>query len=242
MRKRRAVWAGGIGALVALFVLTVWIWRQPVTVVAPLGTTLTTTLPDGSRAELNSGARLSFHRTFTEHARSVHLTGEAFFAVQPDARPFLVETFNARVQVLGTRFNVRAWPEDAQHETLVAVEHGRVQVQPLQDSTTVVLSPGQRSTVRTTSTTFITPPSPTANPAPWRTGSFVFYDASFDRIFAEIERRFDVSITASETLRSRTWGFVMHDASSADSLLNNLCLAAGLRYRPTANGYEVYTP
>ena len=96
-------------SIVLLIAVGAGFWLQPTTLTAPTGERLAATLPDGSTVELNSGARLSYARAFGGKARTVRLTGEAFFDVAHDAqKPFMVKTFNADVTVLGTRFNVRA--------------------------------------------------------------------------------------------------------------------------------------
>src|SRR5690606_693130 len=100
------------------------LWLRPTVHRAPLGERLAVVLPDGSRVELNSGSRLAYRRTFGWRARRVDLHGEAFFDVVPADVPFTVRTFNSAVTVLGTRFNVRAWPDDEQAETAVVLEEG----------------------------------------------------------------------------------------------------------------------
>ena len=54
----------------------------------------------------------------------VRLTGEAYFDVVEEDAPFVVETFNAEVRVLGTRFNVRAWPEGMARHTFTGSDVG----------------------------------------------------------------------------------------------------------------------
>jgi len=78
-------------------------------------------LPDGSQVWLNAGSRLNYPRNFSNDAREVTLEGEAFFMVRADAkRPFFVHTSAIHVKVLGTSFNVRAYPgEDSAVASLV---------------------------------------------------------------------------------------------------------------------------
>jgi len=82
-------------------------------------------LPDGSTVLLNAGSELSY--TFGEHGREVTLQGEAFFDVVHDPRnPFIVHSGKVNTRVLGTSFNVRAYP--GQHNVKVTVSRGEVQV------------------------------------------------------------------------------------------------------------------
>jgi ferric-dicitrate binding protein FerR (iron transport regulator) len=68
------------------------------------------TLSDGTRIRLDAGSTLRYPESFRGDGRSVFLSGEGYFEVAPDAdRPFRVHLDRAVVEVLGTRFNIRAW-------------------------------------------------------------------------------------------------------------------------------------
>src|SRR5690554_49281 len=84
-------------------------------------------LPDGSFVTLNSNSTLHFPEKFEGNIREVFITGEAFFDVTPDAaKPFIIHAGNAQVKVLGTSFNVHAYPDAETVE--VTVESGTVQL------------------------------------------------------------------------------------------------------------------
>ncbi len=85
------------------------------------------TLPDGSRVWINQDSKIAFDPAF--RTREVHLEGEAFFEVVRDEhRPFVVLSGGAQTTVLGTKFNVRAYPQEEKVE--VTVESGKVAVDP----------------------------------------------------------------------------------------------------------------
>ncbi|GGI25836.1 FecR family protein [Pedobacter mendelii] len=87
-------------------------------IVAPMGAMSKIQLSDGTRVFLNSGSKITYKKSFGANKREVFLTGEAFFEVTKDARhPFLVTTPFVRIKVLGTTFNVRAYPNDKITET-----------------------------------------------------------------------------------------------------------------------------
>ncbi len=82
-------------------------------------------LPDGSSLSLNTHSVVSFAGGLSGEKREVHLEGEAFFEVEKEAeRPFIVRSNELKVKVIGTRFNVNAYPE--QDTIKVSVEEGRV--------------------------------------------------------------------------------------------------------------------
>lgn len=75
-------------------------------------------LPDSTKVILNSNSTLEVAQDFGDHNRTVTLSGEAFFNVTHDKqKPFIVKTASYKVKVLGTIFNVKAYPEDATSET-----------------------------------------------------------------------------------------------------------------------------
>jgi ferric-dicitrate binding protein FerR (iron transport regulator) len=78
------------------------------------------TLPDGSVVALNSNSKLVFPKQFKGDTREVTLYGEAFFDVKPNAeKPFIISAGNAQVKVVGTSFNVSAYPETETVEVVV---------------------------------------------------------------------------------------------------------------------------
>jgi len=85
------------------------------------------TLPDGSTVKMNANTKIEYPLSFSAKIRKVKLSGEAFFEVTRDTlHPFIIETENASVEVLGTSFNVSAYPNAAVVE--VNVKTGRVKL------------------------------------------------------------------------------------------------------------------
>lgn len=84
------------------------------TLSVPRGGVYQLTLADGTKVWLNSASRLIYPVVFSGNTREVTLVGEAYFDVQRDEmKPFIVKTSLGRVKVLGTRFNVKVYPEEA---------------------------------------------------------------------------------------------------------------------------------
>lgn len=91
----------------------------------PRGATAKVLLADGTAVWLNAESRLWFPNKFSEGARHVYLQGEAYFEVSPNPRqPFVLHVEQEQVRVLGTAFNVKAYPEESTVQT--AVVKGRV--------------------------------------------------------------------------------------------------------------------
>ncbi|MBY0478621.1 MAG: DUF4974 domain-containing protein [Chitinophagaceae bacterium] len=84
-------------------------------------------LPDGSTVWLNADSKLNYSKINATGVREVYLTGEAFFdVVRNPERPFIIHTESIDIKVLGTTFNVKAYPDDKTIET--SLIHGSVEV------------------------------------------------------------------------------------------------------------------
>jgi ferric-dicitrate binding protein FerR (iron transport regulator) len=87
-----------------------------------------TTLADGSKILLHKGSKLTWTNSFNKSTREVYLSGEAYFDIQHDAaRPFIIHTGKVKTTVLGTAFNIKAYP--GQENIIVSVTRGRVKVE-----------------------------------------------------------------------------------------------------------------
>jgi ferric-dicitrate binding protein FerR (iron transport regulator) len=97
-------------------------------IIAPLGAKSIVTLPEGTKIWLNAGSKLVYNAGFNVKDRVVTLIGEAYFQVKTDkTKPFIVKTSDVIVRALGTRFNVKAYPDE---KTITAtLEEGKIDVQ-----------------------------------------------------------------------------------------------------------------
>ncbi len=97
-------------------------WQE---IQSPAGMRSHIVLPDGTHLWLNAGSSMRYSIPFTHEKRIVELSGEAFLDVaENENSPFIVKAENAEVEVLGTQFNVNAWPET--NNVDVVVKEGRV--------------------------------------------------------------------------------------------------------------------
>lgn len=231
--------ATGLAAAAAVLVaLGVVSWLLPRTTGAPEGQTAMLTLQDGTTIELSGGSTASYLPFWGRSERRVELQGEAFFNVEPGAKPFVVETFNADVTVLGTAFNVRAWGSDPDRQTEVTVASGRVAVEPTSASG-VVLEAGQGTVVAANSAS--APRNVSLDRAlAWRNGGVTYMDRPLRSVFRSIERRFNVRIeVADPAINDRLLTYLNPRPTSAEAVLSDICQTLDLRFRRTANGYLV---
>lgn len=92
--------------------------RQVSEITTRPGSTSKVELPDGSMVWLNAGSKLTYNKDFGKELREVTLSGEGYFDVtKMKDKPFIIHTSNINIKVLGTAFNVKAYPEDKLSET-----------------------------------------------------------------------------------------------------------------------------
>ncbi|MEG1007891.1 MAG: FecR domain-containing protein [Bacteroides sp.] len=111
-------------------------------IIVPKGERIQLLFQDGTRVYMNSDSRLKYPRQFGLGTREVYLTGEAYFVVSKlKNRPFIVNLGGSSVHVLGTSFNVQAYPE-SQHIT-VCLDDGKVDLT-LSSQQKYTLEPGEK--------------------------------------------------------------------------------------------------
>ena len=165
----------------------------------PKGQKLTIFLSDGSKVKLNADSEISYLKPFDENSRVVELVGEAFFEVTPDKnRPFIVRSGKLETKVLGTSFNVKAYPTD--NVISVAVKTGKVSVETKNvslnntKSNSIVLLPSEMATYSDkTKKTTISEYDP-KEVLGWNEGTLYFNNASMQEFVDKLERWYGIDI------------------------------------------------
>ncbi|MDQ7041532.1 MAG: FecR domain-containing protein [Rhodothermus sp.] len=208
------------------------------TLTVPPGTIQTITL-DGTTITLRAGSQLRYAPVLPgRRLWRVRLIGEALFEVVP-GHSLRVETAQAHVEVLGTRFNVRAWPEA--HETRVTLLEGRVQIRPrgISRQLLVLERPGQ--SVRINREGVATPErSVPEQVLAWRQGGFVVIDEPVGVVLRELERTFALRIEVAGPLPlDRRVTVLYQQPTSPEAILQDLCLTLPCYYRRISRGFVV---
>ena len=163
----------------------------------PYGRSFKVILSDGTKVHLNSGSKLKYPLQFIQgKERTVFLEGEGYFEVTKNkSQPFIVNANNMFVEVLGTTFNVMAYPEDS-FITTILVE-GSVAIGnnvSLNDTKTLLKPNQQASWVKEDGKVNIKSVKPTIYTA-WTEGRTVFEHMKFKNILKKLERKYNVKIT-----------------------------------------------
>lgn len=161
----------------------------------PFGTFLEKDLPDGSSVCLNSGSVIRFSEEFKGRERRVVLNGEASFEVEKNrSKPFVIETPHLLVKVLGTRLNVKAYPEE--EKSIITLSSGSARVE-ASGGRDFLLEPGRRLVYNNQSGEVSLESVNAEEDFGWQ-GQLVFEDVRLEEIFRAIERQHNVVITLGE--------------------------------------------
>jgi len=205
---------------------------QSVTLSTPLAGQYQVTLSEGSKVWLNAGSSLTYPVRFSGKERRVELAGEAYFEIAKDSgKPFFIVSNGQEVQVLGTRFNIEAYPEEPGIKTTLvdgSVKISLAQPQASPSDHSVVLKPGQQSTVRKGGITVddVDPESAIA----WKNGLFVFND-NLHHTLAQIGRWYDVEIEYQDVIDE--------NLTLIGKVSRNMKLSSLLHYMEEAAGNNV---
>jgi len=146
-------------------------------------------LPDQSKVLLNEGSTLEYKNGFSGKERVVHLSGEAFFTVRKDTRPFVVYTGTVRTVVLGTSFNIRAYPSDK--DVTVTVTTGKVKV--VHGLKTVgIVSPNEQVKIRSIDNAVEKLQGNVEGATDWKKQDLLFDDLPMREVGRLLEQRFRV--------------------------------------------------
>ncbi|MGB9772818.1 MAG: FecR family protein [Bacteroidota bacterium] len=197
---------------------------------------------DGTKVVLDAASVIRFPEKFSQGVREVHLRGEAFFdVVSIEGVPFVVHARGAVIKVLGTEFNVKAYPEDKQIE--VVVVRGKVSVKSEigTNRREVVLTRGLKVHVYEDGELATAPVADLDKHLAWLNGGMVFENTEFRYVLNEIERRCNLVCRVSDsTLLSRHLTATLKDEPVSD-LLKIVALAMDLKYTRTGKSV-VFSP
>lgn len=169
-------------------------------------------LPDGTKIWLNAASYIRFPDRFTSTKREVEAGGEVYFEVATQKNPFIVHTAQQAVEVLGTRFNINAYNDEAGSRTTLL--DGKVKVS---GSRTVILKPGQQAAEDkgVTNVSEVNTEAVTA----WRNGLFQFSEEPLESIMRQVARWYNVDIEYEENMGSQRFSGTVSRYSNVAEVL-----------------------
>jgi ferric-dicitrate binding protein FerR (iron transport regulator) len=194
------------------------------------------TLSDGTKVWLNNNSFLLAVEPFRGEERKVKLMGEAYFEVEPDAgKPFIVETRNLQTTVLGTKFNIVAYPETEEQE--IELYHGKVKLAPQESAEKELhLNPGEKARFSENQNEINVSAIEAAKPAAWRNGLLSFSNEELYNIANTLERKFETPIFIGDQQTGNLRFTAEFEDEPLEKILRLLKEAKAFNYEITGDG------
>ncbi len=198
------------------------------------GQKTTITLPDQTIVILNANSSLSYRNNWNkEKRRTVTLSGEAYFKVTHDReKPFVVNTTDISIRVMGTTFNVKSYDEDESVETTLV--EGKVLIEKQRDSSAspevIELFPDQKATFSKNSNQIVLNEVKTETEAAWVKGSLIFDDEPFSEIVKDLERWYGAKILVKENASLRCRFNARIENESLEEVLKLFSSSGSMKY------------
>ncbi len=229
-------WTSRIAAIlfVPFFIISIYLFMNQhikqeqatrLQIIAPESSRVSFELPDGTKGILNGGSVLDYSSAFAEN-RHVKLSGEAYFDVAHDMKHlFTIDANNDKIQVVGTRFTLAAWPDD--HQTELVLEEGKVMFHT--GRKTYAVLPGQRIVEKNGNPELSE--VETWKYTGWKDGRLIFRNDSMEELARRISHWYNVDIEFDKSsLKNYTFRGVFED-DPLEEVLRLLKITSPIDYK-----------
>jgi len=199
---------------------------------APYGSKTSLKLADGSLVWLNAGTTLKYDQQFGSRNRDIELSGEAYFEVAKNKDlPFTVNAKEMSVMALGTKFNVKAYPEETAVETILLEGSVKLQNSETGKRSEILLNPGQKAILNSGSNKFEVLATSDTYEVSWITNKWVIKNTKLGEFAKLLERRYNIDFTFSdERIKEYEFGGTIKD-ETIEQVLTAISYSAPLKYK-----------
>lgn len=190
-------------------------------------------LPDGTWVWLNSASYLKYPVSFEGEYRKVELLGEAYFSVQKDnGRKFLVDVGKGiELEVLGTEFNVDAYPDDKFVVATLVTGRDKFHCQQKGREVTYSMQPGQKVIYNLLDEKLLCTTTFVESDIAWKSGRIIYRDTPLEDALRTLSKRFDVEFRIVNPLLKKYCFTGTFINQRLDKILEHFKIASGVRYR-----------
>jgi len=187
-------------------------------------------LPDSSEIWLNAGTTIRYPKEFKGNQRTVYLEGEGYFSVkQNKEKPFIVETKQLSVIVLGTKFNVKAYRDD--EKVTAALTSGKVEII-ADNKVSRILKSNEQLTYNTNSSRINIDEISPEEAVSWMNGQLIFTNLSLNEIIRILHRHFNIPILDNTSIpASKLYTVRFLKGENLDEILDILEDVVGFTYQ-----------
>lgn len=185
-------------------------------------------LPDGTKVWLNAASSLKFPTAFNGKNRVVEVSGEAYFEVKSNKqKPFKVISSDQIIEVLGTHFNINAYPDELLVKT--SLIEGLVKV--TTSSKTAVINPGQQTIYDTKNQAIKIQFANIEDVMAWKNGYFQFNSEDIGGIMRKIARWYDVEIVYHKNFVNQRFAGTISRFEEVSKVLRMLELTGSIHFK-----------
>lgn len=211
------------------------------TIEVPYGDRSQITLYDGTKVWLNSGTKFRYPVTFNSQTRDVFVEGEAYFNVAKDANhPFVVSAGSLKIKVLGTSFNVCAYPND--NEFSATLDEGSINAVNTTNGNGVKLNPGEQLILSRKTNGMKLHQVNTELYTSWKENLLKFENAPFEDLIKKMERWYDVKIIVDPTINTKERYTMTIKTESLREMLQVVSKTTAMKYEIKANIVSIKKP
>jgi ferric-dicitrate binding protein FerR (iron transport regulator) len=198
---------------------------------APYGSKTSLKMADGTLVWLNVGTVLKYGQNFGIKDRKVELSGEAYFEVAKNKKlPFCVNAKGISVTALGTKFNVKAYPEEKTVETILLEGSVKLNQSQSSEKSKIVLQPNQKAIFNLNENSFTTTAIDDVSDVSWTTNKWVIKNIRLGEFTKLLERRYNIDFTFSdERIKEYVFGGTIKD-ETIEQLLTAISYSAPVKY------------
>ena len=248
-RSTQKLWFSRISvaaAILAAFIISVFLFKPGTTTQEntvsqynKMKTPRLISLPDGSTVILSTGTKLYYSSTFPEsNTREVYLEGQAYFDIKHNAlKPFIIHTGKIATTVLGTAFDIDAWPNAAR--VTVTVTRGKVKLN--ENTTTLgIITPNQQLIYNTTDSTVLRKTVDAQAYLSWSKEDLLLEDVTVAEAAKILETRYNVTFAIPEkTQMKKRFTTLLLKGEPLDAILLSVCEFNGVVYKYDKEKAEV---
>lgn len=234
-----------VGSLFLLLIPAIFLFRSHLrsnaiafkVVETKAGERVSVSLSDGTKITLGPASKIKFPAVFSDTLRQVDLTGEAFFEVTKNPhRPFTVRSGTWETRVLGTKFDLSAYPDDKKMS--VALVEGRVAVK--SGEKTYHIIPGQQLLLNKTDNQTSIQDFNNSVVAGWVTNKLVFRDVPFGEAAIRLERLYNIKIIFNNKKIAARSLWATFDNEPIMQIMETVKLATGIKYKIEGRMIYIY--
>ena len=184
-------------------------------------------LPDGSFVHLNAASSLSYSSQLVSNGkRNVKLTGEGYFEVAKNREyPFVVETNQQQIEVVGTHFNINAYADDGAVRT--TLEEGAVKVR--SGNTVLNITPGEQAVSKNGNLSVTA--ADLEEVLAWKNGYFRFNEEKLSNVMAKLAKWYNIEVVYTSNTNDETFTGTLSRDKNISQALNILEKTNGVKFK-----------